>query len=478
MYPDVKKFYQATIPSKTLSVDTSEEDQQYYVDFSPVRGIQVVEDLLNNITFVPNLPTCQLFTGHIGCGKSTELLQLKSKLEAEGFFVVYFQSNDSIELADLDITDILLAIAAQVSKKLDRFFQDRQTTIEQNIELVRNLLQTEIELSARAQILGLGEIAVNTAGEFYFDVGIPGIGQIKLDKEQGLSFVAPLIGEITAQAKASPEFRQKIRGYLESRTRSIIEAINHELIEPGIKQLKERGKKGLVVIVDDLEKILNIPKEGQPQDKYLFVERGDQLKSLNCHLVYTIPLALSFSNDSAILAEKFDAYPMVFPMIPIKTCNGSKNQEAINLLKRMVLARAFPNLKPSERVQRIAEIFDPPEMLNYLCDMSGGHVRQLLRFVNSAISKERNLPLSEKSIKQVISIERNSRLLAITDDEWKLLRKVNQNKRISGDEEYDILIRSLFVFQYRNDDEPWFALNPLLADARQLKDSFEQSLNN
>lgn len=465
---DVRQFYQATIPSKTLSVDTSEQDRQYYVDFSSVRGTQVVEDLCNNITFVPDVPTCQLFTGHIGCGKSTELLQLKSKLETERFFVVYFKSNESIELADLDITDILLAIAGQVSKKLDQFLKDQQTTVEQNIALVNKLLQTKIELSSKLNILG-NTIAADTEGEFSLRVPIPGVGEINFDKEKGFSFIAPLIGEINARAKASPEIRQKLRGYLESRTRSIIEAINHELIEPGIKQLQQKGKQGLVVIVDNLERILNRQKEGQPQYQYLFVERGEQLRSLNCHLVYTIPLALSFSNDSVILAERFGNYPMVLPMIPIKSRDGSENQEAINLLKQMVLARAFPHLNPLERLNRIAEIFSPPDALDYLCRMSGGHVRQLLRFVNSAISKERQLPLYETSIKKVIRIERNSRLLAITEDEWELLRKVNQNNTIAGDEEYETLIRSLFVFQYRDDDGPWFDLNPLLADAMQLR---------
>ncbi len=466
---DVRQFYQATIPSKTLSVDTSEQDRQYYVDFSSVRGTKIVEDLFNNITFVPDFPTCQLFTGHIGCGKSTELLHLKSKLEAEGFFVVYFKSNETIELADLDITDILLAITVQVTKSLEWFFQDQQTTVETSIELLKKLLQTEIQLSANANV-SRSTIVANIEGEFCVEVGIPGIGQVKFDKEQGLSFVAPLIGEITARAKASPEFRQRMRGYLESRVRSIIEAINHQLIEPGIKQLQQRNKQGLVVIVDNLERILNRQKEGQPQYQYLFVERGDQLRSLNCHLVYTIPLALSFSNDSAILAERFGNYPMVLPMIPIKFRNGSENPVAIDLLKQMVLARAFPNLNPSERLHRIAEIFSPPDALDYLCRISGGHVRQLLRFVNSAISKERLLPLSDNVIKEVIRTERNSRLLAITEDEWELLRKVNQNKRTAGDEEYETLIRSLFVFQYRDDDGAWFDLNPLLADARQLKD--------
>ena len=78
---DLRKFYQATNPSQVLQAD-SPEDDKYYIDFSEVRGGRIIEELRDNITFFnPDSPTCQLFTGHIGCGKSTELLRLKAALE-------------------------------------------------------------------------------------------------------------------------------------------------------------------------------------------------------------------------------------------------------------------------------------------------------------------------------------------------------------------------------------------------------------
>ena len=71
---DVKKFYQATNPAKTLDI-SNPEDQKYYIDFSSVGGGQVIEELKNSIAWVDEKEfTCNLFTGHVGCGKSTELL--------------------------------------------------------------------------------------------------------------------------------------------------------------------------------------------------------------------------------------------------------------------------------------------------------------------------------------------------------------------------------------------------------------------
>lgn len=77
----IRHFYRATDPGKPLFAQDP-EDQKLYIDFSEVRGGKIIEELKDNISFFsPDSPTCSLFTGHIGCGKSTELLRLKLELE-------------------------------------------------------------------------------------------------------------------------------------------------------------------------------------------------------------------------------------------------------------------------------------------------------------------------------------------------------------------------------------------------------------
>ena len=44
---NVRNFYKATNPSKTLAVE-KEEDRKYYIDFSAVRGGQIIEELRDN----------------------------------------------------------------------------------------------------------------------------------------------------------------------------------------------------------------------------------------------------------------------------------------------------------------------------------------------------------------------------------------------------------------------------------------------
>ena len=85
---DLSRFYRAANPSRPLKV-AQREDRRYYIDFSSVRGGDIVSELGRTIVRLsPDEPTSHLFTGHIGCGKSTELFRLKGGLEQQNFHVV------------------------------------------------------------------------------------------------------------------------------------------------------------------------------------------------------------------------------------------------------------------------------------------------------------------------------------------------------------------------------------------------------
>jgi hypothetical protein len=135
----------------------------------------------------------------------------------------------------------------------------------------------------------------------------------------------------------------------------------------------------------------------------------------------------------------------------------------------MVLARAFPDLNEQERLNWITEVFDHPATLDRLCQISGGHVRNLLRLLNDSIKKQKGLPICRDCLEDVIREHRNDAVLAVSDTEWQLLRQVSQHKKVAGAQDYKTLIRSLFVYEYRDDDGYWFDINPILAEAKELK---------
>ncbi|MFN9559348.1 MAG: P-loop NTPase fold protein [Dolichospermum sp.] len=441
MLLNLERFYQACNPSRPLMIENL-DDRSYYIDFASVRGGKIIEALLRTITRIsPNIPTCQLFTGHLGCGKSTELLRLKAELEAQNFHVVYFESTHVLEMVDIDITDILLAIAGLVSKSIEAMkLRVQPTYFTKLFSEVVDFLQTPIELGVEAEL----------------SVGI---------------------GKITAKTKESPHLRRRLRDYLEPRTENILQSINKELLDRANLELKARGKKGLVVIVDNLDRVAIRPlPSGRSLPEYLFIDRGDQLRKLNCHIVYTIPLALTFSNDSAQLQHRLGGglAPKILPMIPVRQRSGEINIEGLELMRQMVLARAFPHSSPPERLNLITQLFDNSDSLDRLCLISGGHVRDLLGLLFDCL-REQDPPFDRNCVELVIRRQRDYRANAIDMNESELIFQVIQEQRVKGDIEYDLLLRSLFVFEYRDHQGVWFAINPVLAETEKFKSWLKNS---
>ena len=446
---DLRKFFQATNPSKTLVIENA-EDEKYYIDFSSVRGGKIIQELRDNITFFsPDRPTCVLFTGHIGCGKSTELLRLKAELEGEGFYVVYFESSEDMEMADVDIGDFLLSVARRVSQSLADMSLDEPS-------LLKDLLQGAWRV-LNAEVVGM-------------KAKLPGVGDVGVSSDSDKFSLAFGIGEITAKTKDDATLRGRLNQYLGPQKTKLLEAINSELLEPAIEKLKQQGKKGLVVIVDNLDRVDSRAKSwGRPQQEYLFIDQSEYLTKLGCHVVYTMPLALKFSNDYGNLTQRFPEDPKVLPMVPVQLPDGSIFEPGMVLLRQMVLARAFPDLNPQQRLNQITQVFDNAKSLDRLCQVSGGHVRDLLRLLNNWIQKERKLPLSRKTLEALIRYRRNEMTMQISDDEWELLRQVKKRKKVRGDLEYQALVRSRLVFEYRDaGGESWFDINPILAEASEL----------
>jgi hypothetical protein len=168
------------------------------------------------------------------------------------------------------------------------------------------------------------------------------------------------------------------------------------------------------------------------------------------------------------LTQRFDD-PKVLPMVPVKLPDGSIHEQGMALMRDMVLARAFPDLNSVDRLSSSQEIFDTEKTLDRLCIASGGHVRDLLKLLNTCIQEEMTLPLNRGTLETVIIGRRNEMVLPISDDEWELLHRVKEKKKVSDDLGYQKLIRSRFVFEYRDNGKFWFDVNPILAEARELQ---------
>lgn len=425
MTQDIHRFYKACNPSQTLT--DSDNYQPYQLDYSPVRGLRVMGAMKAEIRRAPlEKATCQLFTGYIGTGKTVELLQLKAQLEQDLFHVVYFDAKDDVDLADLDIEILMMAIAQRIIQSLEAL------NINISEEFCTHLLSSLSEL--------------------------PEISPISLG-----------LGKLISTLKTNVQLRNYLRHILASCNYKLVATINEKLLAPAIKQLQSHGKKGLVVIVDGLDR-LDSPRNvwGCHQYENLFIEQAAQLRELSCHVVYTFPLGLVFSEEYVVLQQRFGVTPILLPMIPVQHRDGRDCEQGMGLLRQMVLVRAFPKLQPEERLKRITDVFDSPETLDRLCRISGGNVGTLQEMLYRCL-EEGELPLSRTSVEAVIRESRNSLAVAVDDHEWDLLVRVAKERRLTEEAADEILQRSRFVLEYEDDRGRWYDVNPLLLEAEKFQ---------
>jgi hypothetical protein len=351
--------------------------KEVYVEFEEVRGKWDVVRELGREIIRSKEPTCQLYSGLTGVGKSTELLRLQEYLEKQHYFVVYFAAdNQDLEPQDADYAEILFActrhlveaIRIQNHNPLLDWMKDRWASL-------KDLALTDLDFS-------------------------------------GMSLEAQIsqFSKITATLKAVPEKRRELRQRMNVQTPSLIKALN-DFIAEARKALPSGRDKGLVVIVDNLDRIAEVKDAGKPSNyEDIYLNRSEMLRGLDCHMIYTVPIALVYSEWAPRLEDSYGKTD-VLPMIMVRNPDDSINTEGLAKLREMI-ARRIKSVDP-QLVHRLdspmekgskASVFDSVETLNHLCLMSGGHVRNLMQIIREALNWIDELPITAEAAQRAIEV--------------------------------------------------------------------------
>ena len=95
-----------------------EDIDRYYIDLSEVRNTEAIEGINTILDFQePEEHKTILFTGHRGCGKSTELKRIQKQWEAD-YRVIYLEANEETDINDASYTDLYLIVIKQVEFEL------------------------------------------------------------------------------------------------------------------------------------------------------------------------------------------------------------------------------------------------------------------------------------------------------------------------------------------------------------------------
>ncbi|MBG1268662.1 AAA family ATPase [Nostoc sp. WHI] len=409
-----------------------------YVDCQDVRGDADILQELGNRMQRSNTNTCQLYSGHRGAGKSTELLRLKSYLENRQFYVVYFAADEEdIDSEDAQYTDILLACTRHLLKDLKEIASPRPILnwLKSRWEDLKDLAQTPIEFES-------------------------------LEVEAQLAQFAKL----TANLRAVPGLRQKIRQKIDPYTITLIQVLNEFLKDA--KQHLPNSYKKLAVIVDNLDRMVLVKDAEGTNHEEIFLDRSEQLKALDCHLIYTIPISMLYSGRATDLTVNYGE-PQILPMIMVNTLKGEVYQPGLKKVKEVIKKRVR-GIAPELSLE--TEIFDSPQTLDTLCLMSGGHVRSLLLLTQDAIGRTEELPVSEKAVRRAITQARDTYRRAVENDQWSLLAEVSLSKRIINADLYRSLMynRCLLEYRYLDEDEEmqrWYDIHPLIRGIPEFKEA-------
>lgn len=172
----------------------------------------------------------------------------------------------------------------------------------------------------------------------------------------------------------------------------MIKALN-EFIQDAKKHLPKASNQ-LAAIVDNLDRMVLIPKDnGRSNHEEIFLDRSGQLKALGCHLIYTVPDSMVYSNRATDLRDIYGEL-QTLPMIMVQTQDGAIHLPGINKIKELIAKRVEQVVA---NLSLETELYDSPETLEALCRMSGGHVRNLLLLIQSAIDETDKLPISRRS---------------------------------------------------------------------------------
>lgn len=410
-------------------------DPRYY-DLASARmsARSPTQRLIQSITRVPqDRFETQLFSGHRGSGKTTELQKVRAELERQDFHVSFCGVSDLLDLSDVALPDLMLAIGKQL-------VDDMQVA------------------GIKADLKKLDDI-----GGWFSQIEITQERATSIESAFSLEFLQSKLGNFTSTLKSFGQSKQTLRKVLNESPSILIEKMN-ALLACFTQDLHKQGKRGLVIIVDQLDRMHR--KElasGTNAHSHLFIDCGPFLSGLKAHMIYTMPISLTLESESRRLQSEFKAGPLILPMVRVRTREGKRDEQGF---------RAFHELL--QRRFDVAKAFDD-QAIDLLIQMSGGHPRYLMQLIQTATEFVDQLPITYQAALMACRDRRNSELARLLSDAYlPELVRVHQEKSLEKSERSSVLLYYQYVLEYIN-GEPWYDVHPLIPSLRAFSKAWREA---
>ena len=389
-----------------LKPEKSGKPNPFYID----RPGNPIAELIDGLLAPFYRPPKFFFSGHRGCGKSTELLHLLSNSGIQKkYWPINFSIREEADIIDLDFRDVLLAIGGRLFREYKR----------RGGELPDQLLK---ELNSWK---GKVEKEISTIQE----------GRASTEMSASIDAFFATAG---LKTKLEPATRIELRQVIESDITGLIAIINH--IATTIYT-----KEHLIplLLIDDMD------KPDLEKARAIFHDRREIIMQPNCAIVYTVSSALFYSKEFDSIRDQALFLPNIYLHPPMKP--NVHNEEGYDTLRQFVYLRMTPNLIEAAALE---------QAITY----SGGVFRELARIMRTAIGRARRRNANKldcTDIEWAATEIRNEYRRILDKEDIKLLKKVAENNHLESSDRLRPLLQLLALLEYR-DGENWCDVHPVL----------------
>lgn len=350
------------------------------------------------------------FSGHRGCGKSTELLHLLSNPDIQKkYWPINFSIREETDIIDLDFRDVLLCIGS----RLFREYRKKGGELPEQLLKELNGWKGKVEKQISTVLEGRSEFELGASIDAFF-------------ANAGLKM------------KLEPATRVELRQIVETDITGLIAIINH--IAAAIYNQERRIP---LILIDDMD------KPDLDRARAIFHDRREIMMQPNCAIVYTVSSALFYSKEFDAIRDQ----ALFLPNINLQTADTDERlQEGFSTLEKFVGVRMDPQLIH-------------PSALEAAISYSGGVFRELARIVRTAIGRARRRKSTQLEVEDVewaVSEIRNEYRRILDKEDIKLLKKIMESKRLEFSDRLRPLMQLLAILEYRDQDKNWCDVHPVL----------------
>jgi len=415
---DVVEAYNRCNPNEPLRGEALEH---WYVDCAAARGATGLQErLVERVQFAREPAYGRaLLAGHQGCGKSTELQQVRADLEGAGYWPLLIEAHTEVTPDNLDteaiVSIVLKAVVEQLGKRGVKLNQKKL----QEIARWFALQKTEVKEFNEAQVeAGAGAEAKANALVFALSA------MFKAHIKRG-----------SAETQTLTEHHRR---YLSD----LVDNLGDVLRDAHLRVRKQtKQDTQLVLIIDGLDRI----KDDALQNE-VFITYRELLDRLAAHLIMTVPIDLVCSSRSPTVEDTFG---MVERMPSIDVEDEGGYDKTTDMITRRCDAGLFD-----------------PGVLEFICRASGGDVRHIFIMAREAILRSRpRPPVTMEGARGAYLAMAQSFSDWLQPEQYAALAKHHGDPedaagRIAGDVSGDLLLNSALLC-YSN-GQRWYRVHPAI----------------